>query len=343
MQTDKPLILVDPLPRTVAMCFDDGAKVHLEALGRLVVHESSRMPAAMVEEHLAEVEVLIGQTDMPAERLARAPKLRAIINIEGNFLPNIDYATCFRRGIWVLNASPVFADTVAEMALGMMLDLARGISAADRAFRDGREVYGLESNKEAFLIRGQPVGLIGFGDLGRAFRRLLVPFGCPVKVYDPWLPGLLIRDHDCTPAGLDEVLQTSRMIAVFAAVTTDNRAMLGRAQLDRIRKGALFLLMSRAAVADFEALVDCVAQGRFKAATDVFPEEPWPADHRVRRLEGMLLSAHRAGALDEVFKGIGELVLADLALILQGLPPVMCKRAEPETVARLRSMPVQVS
>ena len=210
----------------------------------------------MVEEHLPEVEVLIGQTDMPAERLERAERLRAIINIEGNFLPNIDYATCFRRGIWVLNASPVFAQTVAEMALGMMLDLARGISVADRAFREGREVYGLESNAESFLIRGQPVGLIGFGDLGRAFRRLLVPFACPVKVYDPWLPDLLIRDHDCQPAGLDEVLETSRIIAVFAAVTSDNKAMLGREQLERIRKGSLFLLMSRAAVVDFEALVD---------------------------------------------------------------------------------------
>ena len=221
MNTSKPLILIDPLPLTVSMCFAAAAKDRLAALGRLVVHESARMPAAMVEEHLAEVEVLIGQTDMPAERLERAQKLRAIINIEGNFLPNVDYVTCFRRGIWVLNASPVFAETVAEIALGMMLDLARGIAAADRAFRAGREVWGLESNKESFLIRGQPVGLIGFGDLGRAFRRLLVPFGCPIKVYDPWLPDLLIRDHDCTPAGLDEVLETSRIIAVFAAVTSD--------------------------------------------------------------------------------------------------------------------------
>ena len=343
MNTSKPLILIDPLPRTVSMCFDAAAKDRLAALGRLVVHETSPMPAAMVEEHVPEVEVLIGQTDMPTERLARAKKLRAIINIEGNFLPNIDYATCFRRGIWVLNASPVFAQTVAEMALGMMLDLARGISAADRAFREGREVYGLASNAESFLIRGQPIGLIGFGDLGRAFRRLLVPFACPVKVYDPWLPDLLIRDHGCLPAGLDEVLSTSRIIAVFAAVTSDNRAMLGREKLELIGPGSLFLLMSRAAVVDFEALVECVAEGRFKAATDVFPEEPWPADHRIRQLDGMLLSAHRAGALDEVFKRIGQLVLADLGLVLNGLPPVMCKRAEPETVGRLRSMPVQTS
>jgi phosphoglycerate dehydrogenase-like enzyme len=343
MDGGKPLLLIDPLPRTVPMCFDAAAQTRLADLGRLVAHESARMPAETVERHLPEVEVVIGQTDLPTERLARAPRLRAIFNIEGNFLPNIDYATCFQRGIWVLNASPVFAETVAEMALGMMLDLARGISAADRAFREGSEIYGLASNAETFLIRGQPIGLIGFGDLGRAFRRLLVPFDCPVKVYDPWLPDLLIRDHGCTPAGLDEVLATSRVVAVFAAATSDNRAMLGREKLELIRSGSLLLLMSRAAVVDFEALVDCVARGRFKAATDVFPEEPWPADHRIRRLEGMLLSAHRAGALDEVFKRIGQLVLADLALVLNGLPPVMCKRAEPETVGRLRSMPVQVS
>lgn len=343
MDAGKPLILIDPLPRTVAMCFDPAAQARLAGLGRLVIHESDRMPAEMVERHLADVEVLIGQTDMPAERLERARKLRAIINVEGNFLPNIDYETCFRRGIWVLNASPVFAQTVAEMALGMMLDLARGIAAADRAFREGREVYGLAGNVDSFLIKGQPVGLIGFGDLGRAFRRLLMPFECEVKVYDPWLPDLLIRDHGCVPAGLDEVLSTSRVVVVFAAVTSDNQAMLGRRELELIRPGGLFLLMSRAAVVDFEALVTCVAQGRFKAATDVFPEEPWPADHPIRQLDNMLLSAHRAGALDEVFKRIGELVLADLELVLQGLPPVMCKRAEPETVGRLRSMPVQVS
>ncbi|MGH6943135.1 MAG: NAD(P)-dependent oxidoreductase, partial [Geminicoccaceae bacterium] len=210
MDAGKPLILIDPLPRTVAMCFDAAAQARLAELGRLVVHESGRMPDETVERHLAEALVVIGQTDLSAERLERANKLRAVFNIEGNFLPNVDYETCFRRGIWVLNASPVFAQTVAEMALGMMLDLARGISAADRAFRTGSELYGLASNADSFLIRGQPVGLIGFGDLGRTFRRLLAPFDCPVKVYDPWLPDLLIRDHGCRPAGLDEVLSTSR-------------------------------------------------------------------------------------------------------------------------------------
>ena len=66
----------------------------------------------------------------------------------------------------VLNASPAFALPVAEAALGMAIDLARGISAADRAMRAGTEAYGLDSNADAFLLTGSPVGIVGFGDLG---------------------------------------------------------------------------------------------------------------------------------------------------------------------------------
>ena len=174
---------------------------------------------------------ILGQTAMPAERLARAEKLRAIVNVEGNFLPNVDYAAALDRGVHVLNAGPAFALPVAEMALGMALDLARGISAADRAMRAGREVYGLDGNDAAFLLTGQPVGIVGFGDLGRELHRLLQPFRCDVSVYDPWLPDLVIEQAGARPAPLDDLLATSRVIFVFAAATSENEGFLGRAQL----------------------------------------------------------------------------------------------------------------
>ena len=187
------MILVDPLPRTLAMICDDadaraarGARAARRPRGRADARRD-------VEAHLPEAVAIVGQTAMPAERLARAPKLRAIVNVEGNFLPNVDYGAALDRGIHVLNASPAFALPVAEMALGMAIDLARGISAADRAMRAGTEVYGLDGNADAFLISGAPVGIVGFGDLGRELHRLLAPFRCPVKVYDPWLPDLLIE------------------------------------------------------------------------------------------------------------------------------------------------------
>jgi phosphoglycerate dehydrogenase-like enzyme len=335
-------IVVDPLPRTLDMICDAPTRARLEALGPLVVHEDGPMPDELVEAHLPQATAILGQTAMPAERLERAPNLRAIVNVEGNFLPNVDYEAALDRGVHVLNASPAFATPVAEAALGMAIDLARGIGAADRSMRAGTEAYGLESNTGAFLFAGSPVGIVGFGDLGRALRRLLVPFRNSVAVHDPWLPDDLIRRHDAEPAGLGDVL-AQRVIFVFASVTADNEGFLGRTELERIRPGSVFLLMSRAGVVDFDALTDLVAAGRFRAATDVFPQEPLPRDHPARTLDGMLLSPHRAGGMREAFLEIGRLAVADLELILRGLPPACCKRAERETAGRMRSRPVERS
>jgi phosphoglycerate dehydrogenase-like enzyme len=336
-----PLILVDPQPRTLDLICDPPTRARLEALGRLVVHEDGRMPDALVDEHLPAAVAVVGQTSLDAGRLARAAELRAIVNVEGNFLPNIDYEACFARGIHVLNASPAFAGPVAEWALGAAIDLARGISAADRAMREGAERYQLEGNGDAFTLAGSTVGIIGFGDVARALRRLLEPFGCPVKAYDPWLPDHVLRRAGVEPAPLEEVLGSSRAIFVMAGATAENAGFLGRRQLGLIAPGSVFVLASRAAVVDFPALAELVAAGRFRAATDVFPVEPVPPGDPVRSVPGLLLSPHLAGGMREAFLEIGRLVVADLELLLAGLPPVACKRAERETVGRLRSRPIE--
>ena len=102
-----PTILVDPQPRTLDTMLDASMRARLDALGDVVVHEGAgRMPDAVVEAHLADTVAIVGQTDLDAARIARAPALRAVINVEGNFLRNVDYEACFARGIHVLVASP---------------------------------------------------------------------------------------------------------------------------------------------------------------------------------------------------------------------------------------------
>ena len=101
--------------------------------------------------------------------------------------------------------------------------------------------------------------------------------------------------------------------------------------------------MSRAGVVDFPAFLRAVESGRFRAATDVFPVEPAPASEPARRVEGLTLSPHRAGALPESLLEIGRQTVADAELILRGLPPLSCRRAQRETVARSRSKPVEKS
>lgn len=338
----KPVVIVDPLPRTLDVLCDEETRKRLETLGELVVSEDRPMPAEVLEEYLPRAALLIGQTAMPRARLNMAPNLKAIFNIETNFLPNVDYRACRERGIWVLAPTAAFATPVAEVAVAMAIDLVRGISAADRAFRRGTERYGLPSNEGVFHFSGAPIGLIGFGDLGRALRGLLVPFRNPVRVHDPWLPDELIRAHDCMPASLDDVLSQSRVIFMLAAPTTSNRGFIGRRELSLLPDGAAFLLLSRAAVVDFPELFREVRSGRIRAAVDVFPEEPVPADDplRVGLGDNLLLSPHRSGGTPEALFQVGRMAVADAELVMKGLPPQLCRRADPESADRLRSMPV---
>jgi phosphoglycerate dehydrogenase-like enzyme len=82
-----------------------------------------------------------------------------------------------------------------------------------------------------------------------------------------------------------------------------------------------------------------VESGRIVAATDVFPKEPVDAGDPVRRVDGLLLSAHRTGGMVEALYQIGRMTVADAELILRGLPPQLCRRADPAVASRLRSMP----
>ncbi|MBZ9792072.1 hydroxyacid dehydrogenase [Rhizobium sp. 3T7] len=337
------IILVDPLPRTLDLIMTPDVRRRLEQLGDVVVCEDRQMPVEQVEALLPDTVLIFGQTDMPKERLDRAPKLRAIINVESNFLPNIDYQACVERGIWVITPASAFASPVAEAALGMAIDLARGITRADRQFRAGAEEYGLAGNDETFRFAGAPVGLIGFGDLGRQLRDLIRPFRNPVRVFDPWLPTEIIERLDCMPASLDEALMESRVVFVFASVTSENEGFIGRREFAMMQPGSAFLLMSRAAVVDFPAMLEAVRSGHIRAATDVFPDEPVASDDPVRKVEGLLLSAHRTGGTRDAFYALGSMAVADAELIMKGLPPQLCRRADPATASRLRSKPVSVS
>ena len=333
-------IFLAPAPRTVAEIFDENDLLRLRAIAEVLIHEEGPITDAIFEESAATAEIIIGQIDLPESRLKRATSLRAVFNVEGNFLPNIEYTYCFRHGIRILNISPVFAEPVAEAALGMAIDVSRGITRSDRLFRQGTEQYGLAANTQAFSLFRQSIGFIGLGDLGRAILPLLRPFDCHVRAYDPWLPAEYIQNLGCEAASLDDVLHRSRLIFVVAGATSQNQGFLGAKQFASMQPGAALVLVSRAAVVDFEAMLDFAAKGHIRVATDVLPEEPLPASHRARQIDNVILCAHQAGAMESAIKQIGKLVVADAELIARGLPPILCKVAQPETVNLFRSKPV---
>jgi len=332
-------ILHDPHPRRTEEIFSPANLRRFQST--YTVHEvqhASRDDA--YDEYLPQVDIVIGQQTMDRDRLDRARNLRAIFNVETNFLPNIDYEHCFARGIHVLAPSAVFAEPVAEMGLGLALSLARDIHTAHADFLMGQEKYGLDGNVHVQLLTGADMGFIGFGDIGRALHQLLKSFRPRLRVFDPWIPDSMLVRMGVEPATLDEVLRTSRFLFVVASVTSENQHLLDAKRLARMPDGSSLILLSRAALADFHSLANEASSGRLRIATDVFPHEPVPNDDPLRSVRGMLFSAHRAGALTSALQEIGARVLDDLELISRGLPPLSCRRAERETVGMMRSRPI---
>ena len=296
-----PTILVDPQPRTM----DGDARRRDARAARRASATSSCMkaragcPTTSSRPTWPTPSPSSARPTSTRERIARAPALRAVINVEGNFLRNVDYEACFARGIHVLVASPASPRPWPRRRSAWPSTSRAASRAADRAMRAGTEAYEPRApTRGCFLLAGSDVGVVGLGDLGRELVRLLAPFRCRVRAYDPWLPELAIRAAGAEPAGLDELLRASRVVFVFAAPTTDNQAMLGRRELELLPDGAALLVMSRAAVVDLDALVELAAAGRLRAAVDVWPREPVPADHpaRARRGPAALAPSHRRHA-----------------------------------------------
>lgn len=336
----KPLILCDPYPRSLAQIFSAADRARLEAVGDVIWHDGTPASDAHLEKYLPQAVALIGQSALDKARLDRAPKLKIVANVESNFLPNVDYDECFRRGIHVVATSPVFAGAVAEMALGMAISCARGIHTGDAQVRNRSEVlYDEGSNQDSFMLGGKTLGIVGMGNLGRALLPLLKPFGGKILAHDPWIHSSVLREMGTIPASASEVFAQSKIVFILAATTSENAGAFGRQHFEVMQKGSVLVLVSRAGVVDFNALLDACDRGHIRAAIDVFPDEPIPADARVRGTRNTLLSAHRAGNIPEIWPLMGEMVTDDIELVLRGLPPQRCARAVRETVSRLRSKP----
>lgn len=330
-------VILDPHGRRLSNIFYPGDLEHLHSMADIVWGKDEPMPPEVLEEVREDVVAIITGHWRHGD-VARFPKLRAILEVSGGFPSpkSLDYATCFARNINVLSCAPAFGPAVAEMALGLAIAAARQIVWTDTAFRQGEANWShTEFTTEAgepFLLYGKQVGFIGFGGLARSLKPLIDPFGCQIQVYDPWLTDAYLRTQGVTPVDLETLMSTSRLIFVLAVPTSSNRALIDRDLLSKIRSDALFLLISRSHVVDFDALTEMLAARRFNAAIDVFPQEPLPMDHPIRKVPNVILSCHRAGAIGEALGNIGRLVVRDVEAVLNGLPPKEMQLAQHEYI-----------
>ena len=308
-----------------------------------IINAPQKNKKKFYEENIQNASFIMGQPNLDKKLLSKAKKLKAIINVESNFMKNMDYEYCFKKGIHVIATSPVFSKPVAEIALGMTLSLLRNIHIAHSDFVNGKEKYGLESNLNASLLSEKKIGLLGFGDLAKSLYPLLLPFTKDINVYDPWVPKTKIKKLGFKSISLNQMFKNCEVIYVLAAVTTKNKNLIDKKLLNKMKSNSLFILMSRAAVVNFNDLIKRVKKGDIFVAIDVFPKEPVAKNNPIRKVKNILFSAHRAGALETAFYNMGNIVLKDMSLISKNLQPKFCKKAESKTVGLLASKPVAIN
>ena len=120
-------ILIDPYPREMKLIFTK-EKLNLLKKNFNLIYAPKSNKHKFYEQHINKAEFIIGQPDLSADLIKKASKLKAIFNVESNFMDNMDYDYCFKNNIYVLSTAPVFAQTVAEIALGFTISLKRGQS-----------------------------------------------------------------------------------------------------------------------------------------------------------------------------------------------------------------------
>ena len=190
----------------------------------------------------------------------------------------------------------------------------------------------LSKNKFIFILAGvtsENVGFIGFGNLAKNLLPLLKPFNCNVSVYDPWLSKEYLESQGVNSVTLENLLSTNKFIFILAGVTSENKGFINKEKLKLIKKDSSVILVSRAEVLDFDTFIELAEQNCYRAAVDVFPEEPVPLDAPFRKESNILFTSHVAGALNFSYKNIREMMMNDIRQILKGLPPTCLQRAEP--------------
>jgi D-3-phosphoglycerate dehydrogenase len=203
-----------------------------------------------------------------------------IISRCGTGLDNIDLNAAKKLGIKVFNTPDAPTLPVAELTVGLILNLLRKINTMDLALRQDRWEK-LMGN----LLYGKNVGIIGFGRIGKKVAELLKHFGCKIKYYDT---RVAVEGQDAERVELSELLKGSDIISIHVST---KEQIIGENEIEQMKKVAWLVNVSRGGVVDEETLYHALKEGHLAgAALDVFEQEPYKGN--LKELDNVILTPH---------------------------------------------------
>jgi D-3-phosphoglycerate dehydrogenase len=299
-------------------------KKRLEENGFTVVTETVAQENLIDAINKENYEILLVRSATKARKdlIDACPNLK-FIGRGGVGMDNIDVAYGREKGLVVANTPASSSQSVAELAMGHLFNLARGLHDANREmpvngasnFKALKKKYG-----KGIELRGKTLGIIGFGRIGQSLASYALGIGMKVLAYDHTdspvkvkldIEGYGVIEVSTKKVSLDELLSNSDFISLHVPAQADGSAVLGASELKKLKKGAYLINTARGGSIDEAALIDAINEGTVAGAgLDVFVNEPTPSED-ILKVAQFSLSPHVGAATAEAQDRIG-LEMADI-------------------------------
>lgn len=317
-------ILLTHSPEARANYYGARALAGLESLGEVKLHAGATpLEGAALISAAAGCALIVSyrQSPGPAAVFERLPGLVAFVRCAVD-IRNIDVAAASRAGVLVTQASAGFVPAVAEMVLGFMVDLARGITRAATEYRAGR-VPQADVGRE---LRGSTLGVIGYGAIGRRVAAMGVVLGMRVLVCDPYVR---VEEPGIEQVAQDALLASSDFVVPLAVATAETENLMNDAAFGKMKRGAFFINVSRGNLVDEAGLARALESGRIAGcAMDVGRAPDQMPSLAMAARDDVIATPHTAGLTPPAIEHQSLETVAQVAEILKGRAPKGAVNAE---------------
>jgi len=280
------IVIPDDVTRTYSSA---DATASLKALGPVEIHTERAGDAEELAARIRDADIVLSFrpafTKFPAAVLRQCPALK-LICISGTGVEDVDVAEATARGIAVANVAGSGDQAVAELCIALMFDVARQVTAQDRAIRDGAW-----RGQEGIELAGKTLGIVGLSAIGSIVARTGKALGMNVLSWSRNNDPARAAAVGATASELDTVLAQADFLSLHLRLFPELRGFFDRARLARMKPGAVLINTARGELVDGAALVEALSNGRLRGAgLDVFSQQPLPMDHPLRGLANVVLT-----------------------------------------------------
>jgi D-3-phosphoglycerate dehydrogenase len=317
-------VLLTHTPQFRRQYYGERSLKGLQAIAQVVLHEGDdALDAAGLIEAADDVDIIVADrlTEGPGQIFARLPKLRAFVRCAVD-IRNIDVGAAGAAGVLVTRAGPGFVQSVAELALGFLVDLSRGISRSTADYHAGR----MPEVAMGRQLAGSHLGIIGYGSIGRYLAPVAKSLGMKVLVADPFVT---IDDSAIEHVSMEDLLGRADYVICLAVANEKTENLIGQAALARMRSDAFFINLSRGNLVDEAALAAALRENRIAgAAMDVGRARDQMPTLELAKLPNVIATPHIGGLTPPAIESQSAETVRQVEAIINGKAPAGAVNAD---------------